>query len=156
MFTGFDQMPERFQYSCLQHLIPQDDLKCFFYRRPHSLLQYRMCLQQYIWVCPVLTSRTQHLFFFSFKAELLASVIGDIKNDGSEEESLWLKRNQTDPLPDSLSWGPRPSWFSKKSPTAPHSLLHSPPVQPHCITSEHGSHPNILSNCTICWVLLVI
>lgn len=100
----------------------------------------RMAWVQHVrvhWACPVLTSRTKDSFFFFFKAASL--IIEDIKNDGSEEESPWLKRNQTDPLPDRLSWGPRPSWFSKKSPPPPHSLRHSPPVQPHCNISEHAN-----------------
>lgn len=40
-----------------------------------------------------------------FKAAFLASVLRDIGTVGSEKRSLWLKRNETDPLPDSLSWG---------------------------------------------------
>lgn len=41
-----------------------------------------------------------------FIAARLASVLGDVRTDGSEKRSVGLRRNETDPVPDSLSWGP--------------------------------------------------
>lgn len=62
-----------------------------------------------------------------FIAVFLASVLWDVRTDGSEKRSLRLERNETDPLPDSLSWGPPSNWLVP-APTNRPPTVHPPRI----------------------------
>lgn len=93
-----------------------------------------------------------------FIAASLASVLRDVRTDGWEKRSLTLKRNGTDPLPDSLSWGPPSNWLFQRvpAPTNPPPSTHCPP-SPHLfsghtlITEFPGNCPNRLPRVAMFW-----